>query len=556
MSDPRQQHPRGSQSQAATTSQVKIHNGSTRLFLNGEAVNPLTAYAGPRYVKTFLQAGIKLFTFHVPGDWWLGPRRYDFGEIDAFIQDYVSRIPGAYFMPRIDFSRQGFPWWGASHPDEMDLLLDASSAQPLDPTRPNPAALPYLGHEVDLAGLNFHSFHSQVWRHEAGAAIASLVSHCEFMPYASQIWAWHLCNGLFCEWFHWHEYSFGGLSDYSPAAQADFKRWLRFTYQDDPQRLSKAWGRQLDFEQVSIPAPQERMAPTHGEFYDPVRDRPTIDYSRCFSEATVDCILAVCQAVKNALPIPKATCVFYGYQFSNMPRPTLNAHYAVEKLLASPVVDMLASPHAYSQRGHGGYHAPQALAESIRRAGKLHLDEIDCKTVWTPASVTWKTHISQPATVKDTVEMLKKDAAYALASGTAYWWMDLTDQGWFDAPEAVEPMSRLRQVGDELAKMDTTSSSEVAFVVSQASMHFQSPHEGLHNFCLKIFRNWHLGRLGAPFDTLLVDELERPDLPDYKLYILANLFYLSADQRLRLDRVLKNKGQDRPLGLRPRLPGR
>jgi hypothetical protein len=505
--------------------------------------NPLTAYAGPKFVSAFLQAGIKYYTFHVPGDWWLGPGRYDFSGVDAFIQDYVRRIPGASFMPRIDFSRQGFPWWGDLHPGEMDLLLNAETSQPLDPTRPNPAALPYLGHEVNLAGLNLHSFHSQVWRQEAGEAIASLVRHCEAMPYAAQIWAWHLCNGLFCEWFHWHEYSFGALSDYSPAAQADFRRWLKLTYHDDPALLSKAWGRPLDFDQISIPAPRERLQPAHGEFYDPVLDRSTIDYSLCFSEATVDCILAVCQAVKRALPAPKPVCVFYGYQFSNMPRPTLNAHYAVEKLLASDAVDMIASPHAYSNRGHGGYHAPQALAESIRRAGKIHLDEIDCKTVWTPASVTWKTHISQPATVAETVEMMKKDAAYALASDTAYWWMDLTDQGWFDDPAAVEPMQRLRLAEERLASLDTRSASEVAFVVSQRSMHFMAPHEGLHNMTLKVFRNWHLSRLGAPFDTLLVDELERPDLPEYKLYIFANLFYLSGTQRSLLHRVLQKPGK-------------
>ncbi len=68
-----------------------------------------------------------------------------------------------------------------------------------------------------------------------------------------------------------------------------------------------------------------------------------------------------------------------------MPRPQLNGHYALEPVLASPYVDLIASPHAYGYRGEGGYHAPQALAETIRRAGKIHFDEIDCKTVWTPS---------------------------------------------------------------------------------------------------------------------------------------------------------------------------
>jgi hypothetical protein len=73
-------------------------------------------------------------------------------------------------------------------------------------------------------------------------------------------------------------------------------------------------------------------------------------------------------------------------------------------------------------------------------------------------------------------------------------------------------------------------------------MHFMAPHEGLHNMTLKVFRNWHLSRLGAPFDTLLVDELARPDLPAYKLYIFANLFYLSAAQRQLVQNILQRAG--------------
>ena len=201
--------------------------------------------------------------------------------------------------------------------------------------------------------MNLHSFHSLVWREEAGRAVAALIEHCEAQPYAGRIWAWHLCDGLFCEWFHWDEYTFDGLADYSPAAQADFRRWLRCTYHDDPQALARAWGREVDFETAAIPSPAERAFPSHDEFYDPTRDRPVIDYVRCLNEATADSIVAICQAAKRAMPTPKVTCVFYGYQFSNMPRAQLNGHYALRRVLDSPAVDMLACPHSYSYRGEG-----------------------------------------------------------------------------------------------------------------------------------------------------------------------------------------------------------
>ena len=182
----------------------------------------------------------------------------------------------------------------------------------------------------------------------------------------------------------------------------------------------------------------------------------------------------------------------------------------------------------------------------MRRAGKIHFDEIDCKTVWTPESVTWKRHIDQPKTVSATIDLLKKDAAYQLASGTAQWWMDLTQQGWFDAPEAVEPLRRLAAIDERLRASSYAAAEcafgEVALVVSQRSMMFQAPREGLANATLKMFRNWHLSRLGAPFEQILVDDLGRADLPKYKLYIMANLFYASAADCQAIERVVKRAG--------------
>ncbi len=525
-----------------TTTHVREHSGVPALFLDDQPISPIVAYVGPRYVDTFRQADVQLFTFTVPGIWWIGAGQYDFSGIDAYLADYAARIPGAYFMPRIYLGGQGFPWWGAAHPDEMNVLRDIVTGEVLDQTLPNPEAVHYLGHEVRLEKLNLHSFHSRVWREEAGAAVAALVAHCEAQPYADAVWAWHFADGLFQEWFHWSEYAFGALADYSPAAEADFRAWLRCTYGDDPARLSAAWGRSATFEQATIPKPRERDRPAHGEFYDPVIDRPTADYTQCMSDAIVDSIVAVCSAAKAALPQPKAVGVFYGYQFSDMPRPQLNGHYALARLLGSPSVDFLASPHAYSNRGEGGYHAPQAVADSIRRAGKLHFDEIDCKTVWTPDSVTWKRHISRPTTVAGTVEMMKKDAAYQLASGTAQWWMDLTDQAWFDAPEAVAPIRKLRAIEARLQERGRHAFGEVALVVSQRAMMFQAPREGLHNATQLIFRNWHLARMGTPFEQLLLEDLARPDLAAYKLYIMANAFYLSAAERELVDRVVKRDG--------------
>jgi hypothetical protein len=117
--------------------------------------------------------------------------------------------------------------------------------------------------------------------------------------------------------------------------------------------------------------------------------------------------------------------------------------------------------------------------------------------------------------------------------------MDLTDQAWFDAPEASEAIRKLKGIEERLQGIERGPFGEVALVVSQRSMLFQAPREGLHNATLKMFRNWHLSRMGAPFEQLLIEDLSRSDLPAYKLYIMANLFYVSKEQRDLIDRVVK-----------------
>src|SRR6266700_2564489 len=83
---------------------------------------------------------------------------------------------------------------------------------------------------------------------------------------------------------------------------------------------------------------------------------------------------------------------------------------------------------------------------------------------------------------------------------------------------------------------------EIALVVSERSQVFQAPQDGLIDATREMFRNWHLSRMGAPFEQLLVSDLARPDLPRYKLFIMADLYYLSRDERELIQRVVARAG--------------
>jgi len=524
-----------------TTSAIGTYKNLPALFLNNRPIPAISAYVPHKYAGAFQKAGVTLYTALINTPWWVGPDIYDFTQIDAYVSEYVERVPNGYLMPRIDFAPQGYPWWGEGNTSEMVVLRSIATGEILNPSESDPRGETHLHHGIYLKGLNLHSFHSIKWRKDAGQAIAALIRHTETQPYADRIWGWHLCDGWPQEWFHWSEYLLNGLADYSPASKVDFQRWLRATYDEAVNQLQNAWGRDVNFEKAKIPEPSERVRTTHGEFYDPIRDRPTIDYTQCMSDAMVDSIIAVCSAAKEAMSVPKVVCVFYGYPFCHLPRPQLIGHNALAKLLASHAVDLIASPHSYDNRGEGGYHSPQAMADSARRANKMHFDEVDCKTVWTP-KLRWKDHISHPTTVIGTIEMMKKDAAYQITSASGQWWCDLMGQGWFDTEEAAEVICKMKAIEERVLEMGRSSFGEIALVVSERSQIFQAPKDGLIDATREMFRNWHLSRMGAPFEQLLLSDLAHPTIPHYKLYIMADLFYLSAEERELIERVVKRDG--------------
>jgi beta-galactosidase len=196
-------------------------------------------------------------------------------------------------------------------------------------------------------------------------AVRALISNRESAPYAEHLRGYHICDGLFEEWFHWNKYAFDGLADYSPGAQRDFRAWLRRRHSDDAGLLSSGWQREAYCGAVEITAPRDCLRPAHMEFYDPVRDRPAIDRLQCFSETVFDSIAYPCREVKEALPEPRVVGVFYGYPSTNMPRPQLNGQYALGKPLQCPYADFLASPHIYDSWGQDGYHSPQCVSDSV-----------------------------------------------------------------------------------------------------------------------------------------------------------------------------------------------
>ena len=78
-------------------------------------------------------------------------------------------------------------------------------------------------------------------------------------------------------------------------------------------------------------------------------------------------------------------------------------------------------------------------------------------------------------------------------------------------------------------------------IFDEESIHYVSQQTSYDTTTL--FRTLEVNRVGAPVDYYFHNDLADPAMPDYKLYVFVNTFYLSDEERLAITRKVKRSGQ-------------
>ncbi|MEM4590795.1 MAG: beta-galactosidase [Nitrososphaerota archaeon] len=496
-----------------TRAEVRVYGGAPTLFINGQPYPPY-AYFHPVPIKTYIEqfrdAGVHLFTWgwsdiisHSRDLGWEGPDTYDYTSFDREVETFVTADRECYLFPRLAVSPPG--WWYDLHPNEMNVYDDGEREG------------------VSLA--------SAVWRKEAGEALRNLIRHVLNTPYADHFIGFHITGGV-NEWFYWTK----KLPDFSLPALNAFRRWLRDKYQEDVSMLRKRWGRKdIDFDTLTIPAREERMSSDLGLFRNPGCNAAVADYYQFLSDTTADALLYFCKIAKEETR-DKIVGAFYGYLLNATGFPYYAQHWghnSLMKVLKSPYIDFLCSPYQYHDRGPGGVDGLQALVDMVKLSGKLWLTECD------HFPYMWRHGLSK--NLKETLEIHKRDFAHNLVRGVGLWWMDLwPEAGWYDHPEILKLVSKLRRVGEASLNLDRSTKGDGVAVIIDAETPF---HLKLGTELLKplVFDQLihELYRIGTRIDVYLHEALENPNMPEYKLYIFLDTFYLSKEER----RIIRERVQ-------------
>ncbi|MDP0496342.1 MAG: beta-galactosidase [Verrucomicrobiota bacterium JB024] len=500
------------------------HEGIPMLEINGVTYPGNFGYVGWSWhpsrqgVKDFAMTGRHIYEivfqpWSIFKDGQLDPNLFEY-KMNQMVASIVGRDPQALIMVR---------WWmyvpkdwQQFHPDEVVVYDDGSKNLRM------PAGLD-----------NQASYCSPLWRDQFTTIVREGVRRLIKSPYADRIFALRVGYGNCGEWngFGYQGRKFG---DFSIHGREAYVKWLQEKY-TDIERLNAAWNSDLqDWSEVEVPGTAERMEVDFGVMRDPAVAGNYSDYYRFWSDYTVSLIEYFGRIVKEESSGKLLYSTFYGYFLHHLtasPYHSLDSgHYAMTRLLRSPVIDMIGSPHNYLDREK---NISQGIAlDSVKAHGKLFIVEDDMTT---HESTDWPHRKDVFAsTPEDSIAWHWRNYSRILTWGVAGYWYDFS-RDWFTSPELIEMARRIQDVNDFARTVPNDSVAQVAVMLDEPSIFDLSLDSANYGKSLYKTVAYQLDQAGAPWDCFLTSDIDRVVAQDrYRVLIFMNQLRQSRQVQVAL----------------------
>lgn len=510
--------------------EVREHRGKPTLHVRGQPV-PAMLYAltdcpGGRYsweeapraaLKEFAAAGFRLFQLDLfLEECWTKPGPLSAQLARKQIRGVLDLCPEAAVVLRWHVNAP--PWWREAHPQELTRYANGNFEEP-ERTQPVRTL------QDDLRRTKRASLASELWYEDARAKTIELLKGLEKTEEGRALAGIHVACGVYGEWHYWG--FMRNEPDVSAPMQKRFAEWR------------KARGKAA----AAVPGVEERRALDEGIFRDPRRREAVIDYYRCQQELVAERIAGLCETVKRNWPRPLITGTFYGYFFSMFDRQATGGHLCVERVLQSKHVDYLSAPQAYGTafRDPGGSGISRALVDSVRRNGKLFLDEMDQTPSW-----QWRNDVDTAFELKNLAldaALLRRNVFESFTRGAGLWFYDFgpaNHAGWWLDRRLMAEIGRIRAVVNRYHERDYAPAADVLMVFDTEPFYYTGTVQGTDPLSDTLAVNRTIGSAwaaGVALETVLLRDIERMDLARYKAIVFANTWVMTAEQRQRVRRL-------------------
>ena len=540
-----------------TCAEVKEYNGELTIFVNDKPIAPMfmlmRRYENKEYIKSLYASGLKVYFIYAETDWMMPgeeDNQGDFSRMSGFdrfkvqVEELLENAPDAYIITRIYMHPPAK--WVDENPDEVVRYSDGKTM----PCTIN--GINYSGH---------YQMSSEKWQKDAAKALNDFCDKVDKSSFADRIIGYFFCAGGTCEWYYVSpviDYENNRVADYSPAFRKVFSKYLKEKYKTE-ENLKKAWRRDdATFENPYIAPIEERSIVEKGRnfamyaknrrlyygafpfdcsvesdgynidmFLDCDKYMYVADFYDAWHNGVADSVIYFAREIKERYNRKMLTGAFFGAcgctHFYDSPTSG-----GALKVINSGMLDFLSTPGTYINRQPGGSVAQREMTDSLRLHNMIFMSEDDSRT-----------HLSEKLWAlwgklnneRDSVVTLKRDFARNICDGTYSWWFDLTSTGknWYKDEVFYKLFEKQQKISEIAYKYNRGKNNEIAAIYSSESFHCVTEHTTA--LMVDYYRNSEIHRIGAGIDFYFHNDMDNEDMPDYKVYLMINLFNLTDAQR-------------------------
>lgn len=510
------------------TSRVERRNGRPVLILDGRPV-PVKGYKGSRDYGPLARAGANLMITFNSGTtlfwdkmrWDMATRQsdgsFDFTRLENELMFIYHQAPESRVLLTIncdvgeDFFRRHPESIFRNEKGELGVRQFGAFAG-FGVPGPNPEKNRHWA-------VSYASREYQAYVCEGLKAVAEFLNST---PAGNIVAGFTLNGGHDDQYLQWEYSAARGQADYSPAAIAAYRRYLRKKYGTDA-ALRKAWNDpSVTLEKAPMFSEAEWKSRPIWNAERTGLDRKIADGREFLTFSIAEMQNRFGETLKRSFKRPCIVATYY-----SSPVWPQAGRSSLDELVRDGNIDMIFQVSDYStQRRMGGPGASANFtiaAAALRNT--LYVQEMDHRTWRTQITRGWdQKQAAEPADETEFRAQIRRDAGSVLAyGGDGFFLFDMFDS-WYNDPRALSVLEEAFRAADWQARYrdDVPRTRTAVFLDERERLLFDQP--GGRDCRVA----WQLS--GLTPDLYLLDDIRNPELPDYSLYIVPSPAALTAEQ--------------------------